>query len=85
MMDENGNSAFRILANALVEMMDRAHSAEQRAKAAEENADDWRRLYQKKDKELQETMKKLNAEIAEHQRTRRALQHALSPEQKGEC
>jgi len=84
MMNENDKGSFGIVANALVELMDRAHEAERRARAAEENAEDWRRLYREKDMKLYETQKQLNAEIEEHQRTRQALQRALTPAQKGE-
>lgn len=83
-MNEKTNSPISILADALAAMTERAMEAERQRDAAKEDSTNWYQMYQKKDKHLLETMEKLSAEIEEHKKTRKALQHALAPDQKGE-
>lgn len=82
-MDDKKKSPIDLIAEALAKMTERAMEAERQRDAAKEDANNWYNLYQRRDAQLTETIHKLDAEIAEHQKTRAALKHALSPAQKG--
>ena len=83
-MESKVKTPLQIMANALEEMTERAMEAERQRDAAKEDANNWYDLYQRKDAGLHETQRRLEAEIAEHQKTRASLTHALSPAVKGE-
>ena len=85
MMEEKKNrSPIGIMAGALAAMTERAYEAERQRDAAKEDADNWYQLYMTRDMELKNAEAKLAAEMAEHKKTRNALQRALAPTQKGE-
>lgn len=82
-MDGKTKGPIDLIAEALAKMAAHAIESERQRDAAKEDAANWYQLYQRKDAQLKETEAKLEAEITEHQKTRQALQHALSPVQKG--
>ena len=83
-MENKPKTPLQIMADALTEMTQRAMEAERQRDAAKEDAQNWYQNYLRKDNELNNVKEVLDAEIAEHQKTRAALTHALSPAVKGE-
>ena len=84
MEGKKNTSPIGILADALAAMTERAMAAERQRDAAKEDADNWCQTYFRKETQLREAEEKLAAERAAHQKTRHALQLALSPAVKGE-
>lgn len=83
-MENQTKSPIHLMAEALAEMTERACEAERQRDATKEDASNWYELFQCKAAQCKETEAKLETEILEHQKTRAALTHALSPVQKGE-
>ena len=85
MMEEKKNrNPIGVLASALAVMTERAYDAERQRDAAREDASNWYDLYQRKDAQVKDLEAKLAAEIAEHKKTRNALQRVMGPDKKGE-
>lgn len=83
-MDEKTKSAIDILTAALGSMAKRCMEAEQERDQYACDLDYWEANYKEKDRQFREVTEKLAAEVAEHQKTRQALQYALTPDRKGE-
>lgn len=83
-MDKQPKSPITILTDALEAMTERAMAAEREMDIVKEDANNWHQAYLEKSTQLSGVNVKLAKEIAEHEKTREALQHALSPDRKGE-
>lgn len=77
MNEQQNKSPIELVTELLAVMTARAVEAERQLTEARKSADEWYGFYQTRDKALKETEEKLNAEIAEHQITRRTLREAL--------
>lgn len=83
-MDGKTKGPIDLIAEALAKMTAHAIESDRQRDTAKEDAANWYEHYQRKDAQLRETEAKLEAEITEHQKTRQALQRALTPMAKGE-
>lgn len=77
-------SPIGIMAGALAAMTERACEAERQRDAAKEDARNWYEGYQRKDAQVKDLELKLETEKEAHRKTRKDLQRALAPVQKGE-